>query len=75
VVATEFVGTSISSTWPEPIEALFRENIGRNPQVHFYNSRKRGQLLSTITPSRCHHGRRHRYTQHRSLRSPALLGW
>jgi alkaline phosphatase D len=51
-IASEFVGTSISSTWPEPLDAPFRDNLGRNPQVRYYESRKRGYLLSTLTPAR-----------------------
>lgn len=50
VVATEFVGTSISSVWPEPLDRPFRESMGRNPDVSFYDSSRRGYLLCTLTP-------------------------
>jgi alkaline phosphatase D len=42
VVATEFVGTSISS-YPAPYE-LFAEAVPENPHVHFCESRKRGYV-------------------------------
>ena len=40
VVATEFVGTSISS-YAAPYE-LFAQTLNENPHVHFFESRKRG---------------------------------
>ncbi len=42
VVATEFVGTSISS-YPAPYD-LIAQTLSENPHVHFFESRKRGYV-------------------------------
>jgi alkaline phosphatase D len=42
IVATEFVGTSISS-YALPYDVL-AQTLGDNPQVHFFESRKRGYV-------------------------------
>jgi alkaline phosphatase D len=48
IVATEFVGTSISSYGPpyDPIARLLPDN----PHVHFFDSRQRGYALVDVTP-------------------------
>lgn len=43
IVATEFVGTSISSYGP-PYE-LIAQTLPDNPHVHFFESRRRGYVL------------------------------
>jgi alkaline phosphatase D len=50
VVATEFVGTSISS-YPAPYE-LFAQTLNENPHVHFFESRKRGYVCVDLDRSR-----------------------
>jgi len=42
IVATEFVGTSISS-YPAPYD-LIAQTLNENPHVHFFESRKRGYV-------------------------------
>lgn len=51
-VATEFLGTSISSTWPAPLDNPIKENLPANPQVKFYNSELRGYTKCTVTPGK-----------------------
>ena len=52
VIATEFVGTSISSQGPG---AKFTEAaIQRNPHLKFYNGTQRGYTAFEVTPARCH---------------------
>jgi alkaline phosphatase D len=48
-IATEFVGTSISSGWPAPLARPMQDNVGRNPQIGYYDSQKRGYLRCTVT--------------------------
>jgi alkaline phosphatase D len=43
IVATEFVGTSISSYGP-PYE-LLAQTLNQNPHVHFFESRRRGYVI------------------------------
>jgi alkaline phosphatase D len=50
VVATEFVGTSISSSGP-PYERFLRA-VAENPHVKFFESRRRGYTRCTVTPER-----------------------
>jgi alkaline phosphatase D len=47
-VATEFVGTSISSYGP-PYEPIAKA-LPDNPHVHFFESRRRGYVLAELTP-------------------------
>ncbi len=47
-VATEFVGTSISSSGP-PYDSLM-SNMPNNPQIKFFDSRVRGYMSMDITP-------------------------
>ncbi len=49
-IATEFVGTSISSYGP-PYET-FMSHMKDNPHVHFFDSRVRGYTTVDITPSK-----------------------
>lgn len=48
-VMTEFVGTSISSQWPEPLARPMQEALPRNPHIRYFESAKRGYLRCTIT--------------------------
>ena len=50
IVATEFIGTSISAH-PPPYE-LFVKFLPDNPHVKFFESRKRGYVTLDITPDR-----------------------
>lgn len=50
VVATEFVGTSISSAGP-PYQTFLRA-VAENPHVKFFESRRRGYTRCTVTPER-----------------------
>jgi alkaline phosphatase D len=50
VVATEFVGTSISSVGP-PLQAMLRA-VAENPHVLFFEGRQRGYTRCTVTPER-----------------------
>jgi len=51
VMATEFVGTSITSQGPG---AKFTEAaLQRNPHLKFYNGTQRGYMTFDVTPARC----------------------
>src|SRR5262249_46567138 len=50
VIATEFVGTSITSFGP-PYDT-FMKWVPENPQIHFFESRKRGYVLVDVAPER-----------------------
>jgi alkaline phosphatase D len=50
VVGTEFVGTSVSAH-PPPYE-LFVKFLAENPQVKFFESRRRGYATLDVTPDR-----------------------
>jgi alkaline phosphatase D len=53
VVATEFVCTSISSSFPETFVPLIEANLGptsRNPHIKFFEGRHRGYTLCEVTP-------------------------
>jgi alkaline phosphatase D len=49
LVATEFVGTSISSYGPP--QDLIAQALPDNPHVHFFESRKRGYLCMDLERS------------------------
>ena len=49
IVATEFVGTSISSYGP-PYEQTARA-VADNPHVHFFDSRRRGYVAIDLVPT------------------------
>ncbi|MFZ1991585.1 MAG: alkaline phosphatase D family protein, partial [Alphaproteobacteria bacterium] len=49
-IATEFVGTSISSDGPS--YDTFMSHMRDNPHVHFFESRKRGYSLLDVSPSK-----------------------
>jgi len=49
VVATEFVGTSISSS--KDNNEIFEGALPENPQVRYYNGRQRGYLSCRVTPA------------------------
>lgn len=51
VVATEFVGTSISSDFPAGFAALFEAAAAANPNVRYVNARQRGYVRLDITPT------------------------
>jgi alkaline phosphatase D len=48
IVATEFVGTSISSYGP-PYEPIARA-VANNPYIHFFDSRRRGYVAVDLAP-------------------------
>lgn len=50
VVATEFVGTSISSDFPAAFAALFEAAAARNPDARYANARQRGYVRLDLTP-------------------------
>ena len=45
----EFVSSSISANWPEPLDQPVRENLAHNPQVRLYEGDRRGYLLHEVT--------------------------
>jgi alkaline phosphatase D len=45
---TEFVTSSISANWPEPLAKRVTENLPHNPQVKFYDPDRRGYLLHDV---------------------------
>lgn len=49
VLGTEIIGTSISSSGPD--FETFSKMLPDNPHVKFFDSRKRGYVLNTVTPS------------------------
>ena len=48
VVASEFLGSSVSSA--KGNNPRFEAALARNPQVRFYDGRRRGYLSCTVTP-------------------------
>ncbi|HTH98601.1 MAG TPA: alkaline phosphatase D family protein [Stellaceae bacterium] len=50
VVASEFVGTSVTSNGPP--EKLFGDFVKDNPHVHFFEARKRGYVSVDVTKER-----------------------
>lgn len=48
-VMSEFVGTSISSLWPEPLAKPMQDALPANPHIKYYESQKRGYLRMTVT--------------------------
>jgi alkaline phosphatase D len=48
-LVTEFVGTSISSLWPEPLAAPMREALPANPHIQHFDPLQRGYLRCTVT--------------------------
>lgn len=48
---TEFVGTSISSIWPEALAAPMREALPRNRHVTHFDPTRRGYMRCTVTAS------------------------
>ncbi len=48
VAAVEFVTSSISANWPEPLSKPIRDNLSFNPHVDFYNGGERGYLLHDV---------------------------
>ncbi len=46
---TEFIGTSISSNWPEPLAHPMRDSLSLNPHVRFQDMTKRGYTLHEVT--------------------------
>lgn len=48
-VMTEFVGTSISSLWPEPLAKPMHDALPANPHVRHFDSQNRGYISCTVT--------------------------
>lgn len=49
IPVVEFVTSSISANWPEPLARPITENLPHNPQVKFYDPDKRGYLLHDVS--------------------------
>ncbi len=49
IPAVEFVTSSISANWPEPMAKPVIDNLDRNPQIKFHEPDKRGYLLHEVT--------------------------
>jgi alkaline phosphatase D len=47
--AVEFVTSSISADWPEPLAKPVRDNRVHNPQLKYYGPENRGYLLHEVT--------------------------
>lgn len=47
----EFVASSVSANWPEPLARPMRENLVNNPQIQLYDGAHRGYLLHDVTPT------------------------
>lgn len=48
----EFVTSSISANWPEPLSKPVSDNLAANPQVRFYGPDHRGYLLHNVDSQR-----------------------
>lgn len=48
----EFIGTSISSGWPQQLSGPIQANISNNPQVSFYSGTHRGYALHDISSAK-----------------------
>jgi len=48
IPVVEFITSSISANWPEPLSQPITENLEHNPQVLFYDGGKRGYLLHEV---------------------------
>lgn len=51
IPVVEFVASSITANWPEPLARPVTENLSNNPQVRFYEPDKRGYLLHDVNDS------------------------
>lgn len=51
IPVVEFVTSSITANWPEPLARRVTENLAHNPQVRFYEPDKRGYLLHDVNES------------------------
>ncbi|EKF20221.1 alkaline phosphatase D family protein [Nitratireductor pacificus] len=49
-IGSEMLATSISSGWPQPLDAPMKDNLTYNPHVHHYDSSQRGYMLHDVTP-------------------------
>ena len=49
IPVVEFVTSSISANWPEPLAQPITDNLPHNPQVRLYEPNKRGYLLHEVT--------------------------
>ncbi len=50
VIATEFVGTSVSSDFPLSFIPLVRGSMPLNPQTRYFDGARRGYVRCTLTP-------------------------
>ena len=48
IPVVEFVTSSITANWPEPLAKPVTDNLSHNPQVKFYEPDKRGYLLHDV---------------------------
>ena len=44
----EFVSSSVSANWPEPLSNPVQVNLKNNKQIKFYNGEKRGYFLHEL---------------------------
>jgi alkaline phosphatase D len=44
----EFVTSSLSANWPEPLSKPMTDNLAHNPQVQLYDGNRRGYLLHEV---------------------------
>ena len=51
IPVVEFVASSVTANWPEPLARRVTENLPHNPQVQFYDPEKRGYLLHDVNAS------------------------
>lgn len=54
IPVVEFVTSSISANWPEPLSRPVTENLAANPQVRFYGPEKRGYQLHEVDDQNWH---------------------
>jgi len=53
-VATEIVGTSISSEFPASFAGIAQTEIGKLPNIRYVNPHRRGYVRCEVTPDRLH---------------------
>ncbi len=51
IPVVEFVSSSVTANWPEPLARPVTENLPHNPQVRFYDPDKRGYQLHDVSGS------------------------
>lgn len=49
IPVTEFITSSVSANWPEPLQKTVMENLEINPQVRFHDPHHRGYFLHDVS--------------------------